>query len=333
MAPVFSQRAVLSPPLVQKLQEAGQGVGRRAAQEPETAGPTIRVDVSVVNVLCAVRDGKGRLISNLEKSDFEIREDGKRQQIVYFSQETKLPLTLGLLVDSSVSQQRLIGEEQRAAAAFFEQVLTPQDAAFLVSFDITVDLLQNVTGSVNFLRRALGEIRVNSGGGAGSAGGPFPQMQTGGTHLYDAVYLAADEVLRKEVGRKAVILITDGQDHGSKVKREEAIEMAQRTDAIIYAILFVDRGFYGYGGAGYTGEPVLKNMAEETGGRVFNARNDKELTAAFDQISSELRSQYSLGYSPNNVIRDGGYRRLEVRVPSKGYRVQTRKGYYAPQDQ
>ena len=207
--------------MVQKLQEAGQGVGRRGTPEPEDAGPTIRVDVSVVNVLCTIRDGKGRLISNLEKSDFEIREDGKQQQIVYFSQETKLPLTLGLLVDSSVSQQRLIGEEQRAAAAFFEQVLTPQDAAFLISFDITVDLLQNVTGSVNFLERALGEIRVNSGGGAGSAGGPFPQVQTGGTHLYDAVYLAADEVLRKEVGRKAVILITDGQDHGSKVKREE----------------------------------------------------------------------------------------------------------------
>ena len=136
---------------------------------------------------------------------------------------------------------------------------------------------------------------------------------------------------RKEVGRKALILITDGQDHGSQVKREEAIEMAQRTDAIVYAILFVDRGFYGFGGAGYTGESVLKDMAEETGGRVFNARNDRELSAAFDQISSELRSQYSLGYSPHNAARDGGYRRLEVRVPSKGYRVQTRKGYYAPQ--
>ena len=302
------------------------------AQEQEEVGPTIRVDVSVVNVLCTVRDGKGRLIPNLEKSDFDIREDGKRQQIVYFSRETKLPLTLGLLVDSSVSQQRLIGEEQRAAAEFFEQVLTRQDAAFLISFDVTVDLLQNLTGSVDFLRQALGEIRVNSGGGAGSLGGPFPQVQTGGTHLYDAVYLAADDVLRKEVGRKALILITDGQDHGSKVKREHAIEMAQRTDAIIYGILFVDRSFYGFGGGGYTGESVLKEMAEETGGRVFNARNDKELAAAFDQISSELRSQYSLGYSPSNAARDGGYRRIEVRVPSKGYRVQARKGYYAPSE-
>jgi VWFA-related protein len=258
------------------------------------------------------------------------REDGKRQEILYFSRETKLPLTLGLLVDSSISQQRLIPDQQAAGAAFFEQVLTPQDAAFLVSFDVNVDLLQDITGSVDFLRQALDRIRVNSGGGAGSAGGPFPQVQSGGTHLFDAVFLAADEILRNETGRKALILISDGQDHGSMVSRELAIETAQRADVILYAILFYDREFYGWGGSAYRGDRVLKDMAEETGGRLFDARDGRGLHSAFEQISNELRSQYSLGYSPTNDKRDGSYRRVEVRANGRGYRVQARKGYYAP---
>ena len=300
------------------------------AQQPETLEPIIRVDVSVVNVLCTVRDRDGGLVATLDKSDFDIREDGKRQEILYFSRETRLPLTLGLLVDSSVSQQRLIPEEQRAAAAFFEQVLTPQDAAFLISFDVNVDLLQDITGSVDFLRQALDRIRVNSGGGAGSAGGPFPQIQSGGTHLFDAVYLAAEDILNQEVGRKALILISDGQDHGSMLSRDDAIETAQRADVIIYSILFYDRGFYGWGGSAYRGDRVLKKMAEETGGRVFQARNDRELHSAFQQISDELRSQYSLGYSPTNADRDGSYRLVQVRVNQRGHKVQARKGYYAP---
>jgi len=300
------------------------------AQEPEIPEPTIRVDVSVVNVLCTVRDRDGGLVGNLDRSDFNIREDGKRQEILYFSRETKLPLTLGLLVDSSISQQRLIPDEQSAAAAFFEQVLTPQDAAFLVSFDVNVDLLQDITGSVDFLRQALDRIRVNAGGGAGTAGGPFPQVQSGGTHLFDAVYLAADEILRTETGRKALILISDGQDHGSMIDRKLAIETAQRADVILYGILFYDRGFYGWGGSAYRGDRVLKDMAEETGGRLFEARNNRELHSAFEQISNELRSQYSLGYSPTNDARDGSYRRVEVRASGRGYNVQARKGYYAP---
>ena len=287
----------------------------------------IKVDVSVVNVLCSVRDGKGRLISNLQKSDFELREDGKPQHISYFAQETKLPLTLGLLVDSSVSQQRLIPEERRAAAAFFEQVLGKQDAAFLISFDVNVDLLQDITGSVDFLRQALGDIRINGGG---SQSGPFPSVRGGGTLLYDAVYLAAREVLAPEVGRKALILISDGQDHGSRMKREAAIEAAQRNDAILYAILFVDRDFYGPGRGGYSGDSNLKKMAEETGGKMFNVRRDEDLSEAFEQISSELRSQYSLGYTPTNAARDGSFRKVQVKAIQRGLRVQARKGYYAP---
>lgn len=300
------------------------------AQQPDIPEPTIRVDVSVVNILCTVRNHDGGLVGNLDKSDFEIREDGKRQKILYFSRETKRPLTLGLLVDSSISQERLIPDEQAAASEFFEQVLRPKDAAFLISFDVNVDLLQDITGSTRFLRGALDRIHVNAGGGVGAASGPFPQVQSGGTHLFDAVYLASDDVLRTEAGRKALILITDGQDHGSKVDRDLAIETAQRADVILYGILFYDRQFYGWGGSAYHGDRDLKKMAEETGGRLFEARNNRDLHSAFEEISNELRSQYSLGYSPTNDKRDGSYRRIKVRANGRGYKVQARKGYYAP---
>ncbi|MBI2820008.1 MAG: VWA domain-containing protein [Acidobacteria bacterium] len=305
--------------------------GGQLAPAPDDTTPTIKIDVAVVNVLATVRDRRGRLVSNLDKGEFEIREDGKRQEIVYFTRETTLPLTLGLLVDSSVSQENLIGREQEAAAKFFRQVLTPQDAAFLISFDISVDLLQDVTGSVGLLENALRYIEVRGAGPSGSIGGPVPQVSTGGTHLYDAVFLGATDILQKEAGRKALILISDGQDQGSKVERDDAIEAAQRTDVIIYSILFVDRNFYGFG-SGYSGEDTLKKMAEETGGRIFRANNDRELADAFQQISDELRSQYSIGYTPLNAARDGSYRKIDLRVRRGGLRVQARRGYYAPQD-
>jgi VWFA-related protein len=305
--------------------------GQQTSTTQPDISPTIKVDVAVVNVLTSVRDRNGRLVSNLNQEDFEIREDGKPQEIVFFDRETTRPLTLGLLVDSSVSQQNLIYEEQQAAAKFFQQVITPVDAAFLISFDIGVDLLQDVTGSVDLLEDALESIVVRGAGSSRGIGGPLPQISTGGTHLYDAVFLGATDVLQREAGRKALILITDGQDQGSKMERDDAIEAAQRTDVIIYGILFVDRGFYGYGG-GYSGEGNLKRMAEETGGRMFRADNDRQLADAFQQISDELRSQYSLGYRPLNAARDGSYRKIDVRIRQGGLRVQARRGYYAPQD-
>lgn len=319
----------LSGSLVAMLALAQQAPGPPAGPVEDNGAP-IKVQVNVVNVLCTVRDGKGHLIPNLEKSDFDVSEDGKPQSILYFTRETKLPLTLGLLFDSSVSQGRLIADERDAASAFFGRVLTKQDDAFLMSFDVNIDLLQDITSSVDFLRRALQDIHVNGGGGMS---GPFPSVGGGGTHLYDAVYLASTEVLQKEVGRKAIILITDGQDQGSKLSKLEAIRSAQKVDTIIYGILFVDRAFYGgfmgIGGSAYSGEGVLKNMAEETGGHLFNARNNQELMAAFDEISNELRNQYSLGYTPTNAALDGGYRKLDVRVNRGGLKVQARKGYYA----
>lgn len=310
------------------------GPQESSAEEPADSDALISVDVAVVNVLATVRGRNNRLVAGLEKSDFELREDGKPQAILYFSRESALPLTLGLLVDTSISMENMIPAEREAAEIFFSQVLVPKDAAFLITFDIGVELLQDVTASPDRLHDALAEVRARGGGpvsGGPIGGGPFPQLGGGGTHLYDAVFLGAEDVLRREAGRKAIIVITDGQDNGSKVTLAKAIRAAQESDVIVYGILLVDRRFYRSGGPGsdYTGESTLRKMAEETGGRVFQADDNQELSRAFDQISEELRSQYSLGYSPTNAARDGSYRRLELRLKKGGMKVLARRGYYA----
>jgi VWFA-related protein len=300
------------------------------APAPQERAPTIKVDVDVVSVLCTVKDRKGKLITTLDKKDFEVFEDGQPQQIRYFARESSLPLTIGLLVDTSVSQGRLVPAEREASEVFFRRVLAAKDLAFLISFDTSVDLLQDFTNNQGLLRRGLDELRVNTSGPPPSRipvpPGPFPQRPRG-TLLYDAVYLAATEKLSAEVGRKAIVLITDGEDQGSKMKLEAAVEAAQKADAMTYGILFFDRGFYGP--FGYSGDSVLKKMAEETGGRVVRVSRDKDLAAAFDEISRELRSQYSLGYTPTNAKRDGRFRQLKIRTVESDLRVQARKGYYA----
>lgn len=290
----------------------------------------IRVDVERVNVLFTVRDKNGAYINTLTQDDIEVREDGKLQEIKSFVRETDLPLTLGLLVDVSGSQARLIEEERRAALQFFRTVLREKDVAFLISFGPEAELLQDSTGSVRLLERALGELRA-MGGSAATILNPGPVPTTPrGTILYDAVYLAANEKLRGEVGRKAIILITDGVDQGSRVKLQDAVEAALRADAVIYSIYYVDPGFYGYGGGG---SGVLKRMAEDTGGRMFDVGRRQTLDAIFRQIEDELRSQYAISYSSSNPLRDGSFRKLEIRAKNKAYKVQARKGYFAPKDE
>src|SRR5687767_6966891 len=214
---------------------------RPAEDEPLS----IKVDVDVVNILCSVRDKKGAIIGNLTKEDFTLFEDGKPQQIKYFTRETDLPLTIGLLVDVSGSQARLIEEERRAAFEFFSQVLRKKDMAFLISFGSEAELLQDFTNSPKLLQHALQELKVNSGVG-GLHPGPVPTAsQPRGTVLFDAVYLAASDRLQKEVGRKAMVVLTDGVDQGSSMRREGAIEAAHRADAIIYSIYYVDAMAYG----------------------------------------------------------------------------------------
>lgn len=306
-------------------------------EPPGGQEPTIRVDVDLVNILFIVRAKKGgQLIPNLEKNNFTIYEDGKQQTIQRFSKENDLPLTLGLLIDISASQERLIDIERQAASAFFSSVIRPKDEAFLISFGKDTELLQDYTNSPRLLTAALQDLR----GDGQSVGigpvpipntGPVPQMGTPkGTLLYDAIYLAANEKLKSEVGRKAMVLITDGDDQGSTYNIHTAIEAAQKSDSIIYSIYYVDHGFYaaaGMWGGGGAGE--LKKMSEETGGHVFTVDKKHPLNEIFQEIQDELRNQYSIGYQSTNPNRDGTFRHIEIKVDNSEYRVQARNGYYA----
>lgn len=318
--------------------EGAQQTAPPAAQD-QTADQdsTIRINVELVNILFTVHTKKGgQLIPNLEKSNFTVYEDGKQQTIQRFSRETDLPLTLGLLIDISASQERLIDVERQAASAFFSSVIRKKDEAFLISFGKSTDLLQDYTSSPRRLSAALEDLRGDGQmpmtGGPIPNTGPIPNMGTPkGTLLFDAVYLASNEKLKSEVGRKALILITDGEDQGSTYNRRTAIEAAQKSDAIIYSIYYVDRGFYSSGGfmLGGGGEGDLRKMSEETGGRVFTVSSKHPLNKIFEEIQDELRNQYSIGYESVNSKRDGTFRKLEIKVDNPQYRVQARDGYYA----
>ena len=297
----------------------------------------IRVDVDLVNILFTVKAKKGgALIPNLEKNNFTIEEDGKPQTIQRFSRETDLPLTLGLLIDISASQERLIDIEREAASAFFSSVIRPKDEAFLISFGKSTVLLQDYTSSSRQLSAALRDLRGDGPGPVGAGpipnSGPVPTIGTPkGTLLFDAIYLAATEKLKTEVGRKALILITDGQDQGSTYDRRAAIEAAQRSDAVVYSIYYVDHAFYSGGGISLGGgnEGDLKKISEETGGHVFSVSKKHPLDEIFKQIQDELRSQYSIGYSSSNPKRDGSFRHIAIKTDNSDYRVQARAGYYA----
>jgi len=294
--------------------------------------PSIKVDVDVVNVLASVRDKHGALISSLEKPDFSIFEDGKRQEIKYFTRETDLPLTIGLLVDVSGSQRNLIDIERNAASQFFSKVLRKKDEAFLISFGEEAELLQDYTNSVRLLGDGLNRLQVSSGVG-GIHPGPVPTAgQPRGTVLYDAVYLAANEKLRTEVGRKVIVVITDGVDQGSRLTLNQAVEAAQKADAVIYSIDYYDPTAYGgyglvFGGGG--GEGTLRKMSDETGGHMFRVDRRHTLDDVFKDIQDEMRSQYAIGYTPANDAKDGSYRKLDIKVANKDLKVQARKGYYA----
>jgi len=293
--------------------------------------PVIKVDVDLVNVLFSVRDKKNALVGTCKKEDFTVVEEGKQQTIKVFARETDLPLTIGLLVDVSGSQERLIPEEKAAAGQFFQQVLRKKDMAFLISFGAEAELLQDLTGSPKLLREGLNQLRLNSGVG-GLHAGTIPNAKQRGTIMYDAVALAATEKLKAEVGRKAIVLITDGVDVGSTYTRQQAVEAAHKADTIIYSIYFVDNGGYGMrgmGGFGGGGDGDLKKMAEDTGGRFFSVGRNQSLNDIFMQIQEEMRSQYVIGYSSTNETRDGAFRKLEIRLADKNLKAQTRRGYYA----
>ncbi len=295
---------------------------------PQEKTPVFRQNVNLVNVLFNVKSNHGALVPGLTQDHFEMLEDGKPQTIKYFSAETNQPLTLGILIDSSLSMKKMLPEEQVIAGDFLRQVLTDKDLAFVISFDISVDLLQDLTSNIRLLRAGLDRAKVNIGGGGGGlpglGQGPFPVSTPKGTLLYDAIYLGSSDVLSKQVGRKAMVILTDGVDQGSRTKLREAIESAQKADVICYVLLLFDPA---YGSDMHD----MSQVAEQTGGRAISVGKPDKLSKAFEEISNELRSQYSIGYTPVNPKHDGTFRRIEVKSKD-GYRVQARKGYYARVD-
>src|SRR5580658_7808624 len=307
----------------------------------EQSVATFHVNVNLVDVVFTVKDKSGNLVPHLTKNDCTIDEDKAPQTLKTFVAETNQPLTLGILLDTSGSQQRVLPLEQDAGSQFLERVLRAKDEAFLLSFDVNVDLLQDFTNSAHMLARAMGKAEINTAGGNGAAGipgaggGTVPTVgDPKGTLLYDAIYLASTEKLNQESGRKAMIILTDGEDEGSREKIADAIAAAQKSNVIIYVILIADREMYWSQGMGYTGYSAAKKISDETGGRVIDVGNNgTKLQAAFEQIEDELRTQYVASYTSSNGKLDGTFRRLAVQC-GDGMKVQVRKGYYAmsPQD-
>ena len=354
------------------------GVGpSMQAQEPVA---TVAVDVKVVTLPVTVRDKHGKIVRDLTKDDFTLQEDGRPQTIKYFSQETNLPLTLGLLVDTSRSQDNVLDAERNASRSFIDQMLVqPKDKAFLIHFDREVELLQDLTASREKLQSALELLKTssdrehsndpndpsNSPSGSGSHRG-------GGTQLYDAVYLASNELMKKQQGRKAIVILSDGVDHGSKTYLESAIEAAQRADTVVYSIYFADShrdegqrqgggmgrggGYPGGGGGGWPGggggwpgggggrggrggqrpaesrtdgKKILERISKETGGRFFEVSKKESVGDIYTSIVEELRTQYSMGYTPDKDSTASGYHHVQLAVKKKDLTVQTRDGYYA----
>ncbi|MGB7621881.1 MAG: VWA domain-containing protein [Terriglobia bacterium] len=330
--------------------------------------PNISIDVKGVTLLATVRDKHGQIVRNLTQDDFLLEQDGHPQTIRYFTQETNLPLTLGLLVDTSMSQRRVLDQERRASQSFLDQMLhSDKDMAFVIHFDREVELLQDLTSSRQKLESALGLLEVpqpRQESGSRSPGSVPGQRRGGmrggvGTLLYDAVLLASNELMMKQQGRKALIILSDGVDMGSKTSLERAIESAQRADTLVYSILFRDDEAYrrggGFGlpgsggGLGRVGGPgrgsgrgrrspqesrpdgkkILERISQETGARLFEVSKKEPIDKIYSQIQEELRSQYSLGYTPDKADSGPGYHKVHLTAKQKDLVVQTRDGYYA----
>lgn len=295
-------------------------------QEPTIQGPTIKTQVNLVNLFVTVRDKSKRIVTDLKQSDFKVSEDGQDQKIAFFSKEVTLPITLGLLMDTSGSEQYMLGAIQDGASSFLNRVMRKGDEAMIITFDLDVDLLADFTDDRSQLNRAIHKAQINTGGGGGSVTpGTIPSSGAKGTNFYDALYLACNDKLSTEAGRKAVVVLTDAEDNGSKVRVEEAIEAAQRTDTVVHILLVYDPHYGANSG-------IAKKITDETGGRMIVVNSEKHLQEAFDQISEELRSQYTLGYYPTNSARDGKFRKIKVEVSNHDDKVLARKGYYAPRN-
>jgi VWFA-related protein len=306
----------------------------------ETPVATFKTSVNLVDMFFTVKDKNGNLVPHLTQQNCTVDENKEPQTLKTFVAETDQPLTLGILLDTSGSQQRLLPMEVDAASQFIQQVLRSKDEAFAANFDVNVDLLQDYTNSPRLLTHALSKAQINTAGGNGSGipglgGGTVPTVgDPKGTLLYDAIYLAANEKMNQETGRKAIIILTDGEDEGSREKIADAIGAANRNNVIIYIILCADRAMYWSQGEGYYGYGPARRISDETGGRLIDVGNNgSKLQAAFQQIQDELRTQYVASYTPSNAKADGTFRKVTVDCHSdadQNLKVQVRKGYYAP---
>ncbi|MFZ0923227.1 MAG: VWA domain-containing protein [Candidatus Acidiferrales bacterium] len=375
-----SQGPIIPPP-----QKAPQ------TQQPAQTSPTprISVEVKLVYLYVTVRDKHGKIVPSLNQEDFALAQDSHPQTITHFIRESDLPLTLGLLVDTSLSQRNVLDDERDASYRFLDQMLREgKDEAFVIHFDHQVELLQDLTSSRPKLNAALQLLQEpqpqfsngNNGnnGSDGSDGGnttdPDENVPTttggnsgrdrgrsgGGTLLYDAIYLAANEEMKKQPGRKAIFVLSDGVDRGSKETLMAAIEAAQRADTSVYSILFTDNdsnggghhgvwgggrpggwpggggGWPGSGGGGRRypqertdGKKVLQQISTETGGQLFQVSKKLPLDAIFEQVEEGLRSQYALGYTPGQASSGAGYHKINLTTKSKDLVVQVRDGYYS----
>ncbi|HUA64151.1 MAG TPA: VWA domain-containing protein [Verrucomicrobiae bacterium] len=365
---------------------------------PPEQTPKYSADAKVVNLFATVRDKSGNIVKDLNKDNFQLDEEGRPQTIKFFERETSLPLYLGMLVDTSGSQARVLGDERTAGLKFFDQILREdRDLTFVIHFDYEVELLQDFTASRQNLENALNLLKVGqppqqqtqpqggnnpqNGGyppGTGYPGGGYPGSRRyppgggypqggargpsgGGTKMYDAILLASEDLMSKQRGRKALILLTDGVDTGSKVTLFQAISSAQRADTLVYSVLFSDPSAYGnnygypggYGGTGMgrrgrvpmpapmpggggqnlpDGKKVLQQISQETGGRFYQVSHFHPIDKIFAEIEEDLRSQYSIGYTSDQPAEPGSYRHVHLTAKTakkKELIVQTRGGYYA----
>jgi VWFA-related protein len=311
--------------------EGTSAVSRQQRQLP-SAPPvaTFQASANLVNLYFVARNKHGALVPDLTRDDCAIYEDNVLQTVQSFAARSDRPLTLGILLDTSRSQQRVLPMEQQAGDAFLKRVLRPGDEAFLMSFDVDVDLLADLTSNPAELRRAMDKAQINSSSGNFSVGTVPSIGKPKGTLLYDAVYLASQDKLAQESGRKALLLLTDGQDEGSQKRLQDAIESAQKADAVLYVLLIADKGVLGM--FDLSGVGAMRKLADATGGQVFSIGSDgKKMQGAFSEIESELRTQYRASYTPTNNKMDGAYRSIRVACTQHGQplRVQARQGYYA----
>jgi VWFA-related protein len=280
--------------------------------------PTFSTDVKLVSVLANVRDKHGTIIRNLTKSDFVLLEDGRPQTISYFTQQSDLPLTLGLLIDTSMSQEKVLDAERAASFRFLDQILRDnKDHVFIVQFDVSIMTKQELTSSYKDLNDALASVDTPTRKEAINGGEK-------GTLLYDAVVAESKSVMQTQRGRKALIVLTDGDDVGSDATLEDAIDAAQKADTLVYSIYFSDAGFGGRNGRG-----VLERLSRETGGGFFEVSKKQNIDQIYQVIQDELRSQYNIGYRADRPVRIPEFRKIQLRANDKSLVVQARERYWA----